>query len=173
MKNTIISDIDAKKCSPTGKYYRSYKGDITIRTGNTSSGRKDTSDVNWSCGTAKLDVKVLDQLEIKFDQTHPCRLCDDDFSSKTLINEKLLRSDNKRSSSYSGSIITDDGKRNEVPYIKSKKLGNVNTDKICPLYGKSRLDNHSNHQITQLTLVENISTTNELIKNLHNKGLAK
>ncbi|CAF4718664.1 unnamed protein product, partial [Rotaria sp. Silwood2] len=52
------------------------------------------------------------------------------------------------------------------------KLGNVNTDKICSLYGKSRLDNHSNHRITQLTLLENISTTNELIEDLHNKGLA-
>ncbi|CAF4680343.1 unnamed protein product, partial [Rotaria sp. Silwood2] len=59
-----------------------------------------------------------------------------------------------------------------VPYIKSKKLENVNTDKICLLYGKSCLDNHSHYRITQLTLVENISTTNELIEDIHNKGLA-
>ncbi|CAF4706148.1 unnamed protein product, partial [Rotaria sp. Silwood2] len=90
-KQTIIFDIDAKKCSPTGKYYRSYKSDITIRTDNTGN-----------------------QLEIKFDQTHPSRLRDDDFSSKTLIDGKSLRSDNKRSSSYSGSVVKDDGKRNEV-----------------------------------------------------------
>ncbi len=33
------------------------------------------------------------------------------------------------------------------------------------------MDNHSNHWITQLTRIENISTTNELIEDLHNKGL--
>ncbi|CAF4150125.1 unnamed protein product, partial [Rotaria sordida] len=125
-KQTIISDINAKICSPTG--------------------------------TAKLDVKVLDQLEIKFDHTHLGRLRDDDFRSKTLIDGNLLRSDNKRSSSYSGSVVKDDG--------------NINTDKICLLYGKSRLDNHSHDRITPLTLLENISTTNELIEDLHNKGFA-
>ncbi|CAM4858885.1 unnamed protein product [Rotaria socialis] len=56
--------------------------------------------------------------------------------------------------------------------IKNLCKRNANIDKICPLYSKSHLDNHSNHQITQLTRQENISTSNELIENLHNKGLA-
>ncbi|CAF5154885.1 unnamed protein product, partial [Rotaria sp. Silwood1] len=39
-------------------------------------------------------------------------------------------------------------------------------------YGKSRFDNDSNHPITQLTLTQNMPTTNELIEDLHTKGLA-
>jgi hypothetical protein len=34
------------------------------------------------------------------------------------------------------------------------------------------LDNDSNHPISQLTLTQNMPTTNELIEDLHNKGLA-
>jgi len=34
------------------------------------------------------------------------------------------------------------------------------------------LDNDSNHPISQLTLAQNMPTTNELIEDLHNKGLA-
>ncbi|CAF4954591.1 unnamed protein product, partial [Rotaria socialis] len=32
-QETAMSDIDTKKCTATGKYYRCYKGDITVRTG--------------------------------------------------------------------------------------------------------------------------------------------
>jgi hypothetical protein len=34
------------------------------------------------------------------------------------------------------------------------------------------LDNDSNHPISQLTLPQNMPTTNELIEDLHNNGLA-
>ncbi len=34
------------------------------------------------------------------------------------------------------------------------------------------MDNDSNHPISQLTLAQNMPTTNELIEDLHNKGLA-
>ncbi|CAF1431772.1 unnamed protein product, partial [Adineta ricciae] len=37
-QQTVVSDIDAKKCTPTGKYSRCYKGDITIRTNNNAAG---------------------------------------------------------------------------------------------------------------------------------------
>ena len=40
------------------------------------------------------------------------------------------------------------------------------------MYGKSRLLNDSNDPITQLTLTQNMPTTNELIEDLHSKGLA-
>ena len=40
------------------------------------------------------------------------------------------------------------------------------------MYGKSRLDNDSNHPAAQLSLAQNMPTTNELINDLHSKGLA-
>ena len=48
----------------------------------------------------------------------------------------------------------------------------MNTDKICPLYGKSRLDNDSNHPMGQLSMVSDMPSTSELIEDLHSKGLA-
>jgi len=57
-----------------------------------------------------------------------------------------------------------------VRCIKCKKWGHVNTDKICPLYGKSRLDNDSAHPITQLAAPQAIPTTNELIQDLRKTG---
>ena len=113
-QQTIISDIDAKKCTPTGQYYRCYKGDITIRTGNSGAGKKGTFDVSFGRGTAKLDVKVPEQIELKFDHTHTGRIRDEDFSSKTMIEGKSLRSDNKGSFSYSGSVDKEDGNWNNV-----------------------------------------------------------
>lgn len=59
-----------------------------------------------------------------------------------------------------------------VRCIKCKKWGHVNTDKVCPLYGKSRLDNDSNHPITQLSLTQNLPTTHALIADLQTQGLA-
>jgi hypothetical protein len=113
-QQTTVSDIDAKKCTPSGKYYRCYRGDITIRTGQSGVGKKGTFDVNWGRGTAKLDVRVPDQVEIKFDHTHTGRLRDEDFNSKTNIEGKSLRSDNRGAFSYSGSVDKEDGKWNDV-----------------------------------------------------------
>ncbi len=113
-RETIVSDIDAKKCTPTGKYKRCYKGDITVRTGTSGAGKKGTFDVSWGHGTAKLDVKVAEQIELKFDHTHAGHILDDDFSSKTNIDGKLLQSNNKGSFSYSGSVEKEDGKWNNV-----------------------------------------------------------
>jgi len=113
-QQTTISDIEAKKCTPTGQYYRCYKGDITIRAGNSGVGKKGTFDINWGRGTAKLDVKVPEQIELKFDHTHTGRISDDDFSSKTNIDGKLLQSNTKGSFSYSGSVEKEDGKWNNV-----------------------------------------------------------
>ncbi len=113
-QQTTISDIDAKKCTPTGDYSRCYKGDITIRTGNSGVGKKGAFDLSWGRGTAKLDVKVAEQIELKFDHTHTGRILDEDFSSKTNIDGKLLQSNNKGSFSYSGSVEKKDGQWNNV-----------------------------------------------------------
>jgi len=113
-QQTTTSDIDAKKCTPTGQYYRCYKGDITLRTGNSGVGKKGTFDVSWGRGTAKLDVKVAEQIELKFDHIHSGHISDDDFSSKTNIDGKLFQSNNKGSFTYSGSVEKEDGKWNNV-----------------------------------------------------------
>ena len=113
-QQVTTSDIEAKKCSPTGQYRRCYRGDITIKTGTSGVGRKGTFDVTWGRGTAKLDVRVADQIELKFDHTHTGRLRDDDFNSKTTIDGKLLQSTNRGAFSYSGSVVKEDGKWNTV-----------------------------------------------------------
>ncbi|CAF1233028.1 unnamed protein product [Adineta steineri] len=113
-QQTIVSDIDAKKCSATGKYYRCYKGDITIRTGSSGAGQKGTFDVSYGRGAAKLDVKVPNNLEIKVDHIHTGRLRDEDFSSKTTIEGKSLRANNRGALSYSGTVEKEDGKWNTV-----------------------------------------------------------
>ncbi|CAF1336632.1 unnamed protein product [Adineta steineri] len=59
-----------------------------------------------------------------------------------------------------------------VHCLKCKKWGHINTDKICPLYGKSRLMEGATDPISQLSLTQNMPTTNELIKDLHDKGFA-
>ncbi|CAF1034217.1 unnamed protein product [Rotaria magnacalcarata] len=108
----VASDISANKCSPTGKYNRCYKGDITVQAGSSGASKKGSFDASWGSGTAKLEVKVPEQVEIKFDHTHTGRIRDDDFSSKTLIEGKSLRADNKGAFSYSGAVEKDDGKWN-------------------------------------------------------------
>ena len=108
-QQVFVSDIDAKKCAATGKYYRCYKGDIAVRAGNSAAGRKGTFDISWGRGSAKLDVKVPDQLDLKFDHTHTGRVRDEDFSSKTTIDAKSLRADNKGSFTYAGAIEKEDG----------------------------------------------------------------
>ncbi|UJR19352.1 hypothetical protein I4U23_022481 [Adineta vaga] len=59
-----------------------------------------------------------------------------------------------------------------VHCLKCKKWGHINTDKICPLYGKSRLMEGAIDPVSQLGLTQNMPTTNELIKDLHDKGFA-
>jgi len=59
-----------------------------------------------------------------------------------------------------------------VRCIKCKKWGHVNTDKICPLYGKSRLDTDSNDPLARIAMTQNLPTTNALIEDLQSKGLA-
>lgn len=110
----VVSDIDAKKCAATGKFYRCYKGDIAVRAGNSGAGRKGSFDISWGRGSAKLDVKVPDQIELKFDHTHTGRVRDEDFSSKTSIDAKSLRADNRGSFTYAGSIDKEDGKWNKA-----------------------------------------------------------
>lgn len=110
----IVSDITAKKCAATGKYYRCYKGDIVIRSGGSGAGNKGSFDLSWGKGTAKLDVNVANQLSLSFDHTHTGRVRDEDFSSQTDINAKSLRSDNKGAFSYSGAIDKDNGKWKSV-----------------------------------------------------------
>ncbi|UJR15532.1 hypothetical protein I4U23_002471 [Adineta vaga] len=110
----ITSDIDAKQCAASGKYSRCYRGDITIRAGNSGAGRKGSFDVSYGLGTAKLDVRVPDNIELKFDHTHTGRLRDEDFSSKTTIEGKSYRANNRGSFSYSGSVEKEDGKWNNV-----------------------------------------------------------
>ncbi|CAF4351038.1 unnamed protein product, partial [Rotaria magnacalcarata] len=94
-QETTIADIDTKKCTATGKYHRCYKGDITVRTGTSSSENKGTFDVSWGRDTAKLDIKVSNYVELSFDHSHTGHVRDADFSSKTKIEGKILQP-NKR-----------------------------------------------------------------------------
>ncbi|CAF0987591.1 unnamed protein product [Adineta steineri] len=59
-----------------------------------------------------------------------------------------------------------------VHCLKCKKWGHVNTDKICSLYGKSRLMEGETDPVSQLSLTQSKPITNELIKDLHDKGFA-
>ena len=113
-QQTIVSDIEARKCAATGKYNRCYKGDITVRSGNNAAGQKGSFGISWGKGTAKLDVRVPDQLELKFDHSHTGRVRDEDFSSSTSIDAKSLRSDRKGAYSYTGSVEKENGRWNKV-----------------------------------------------------------
>ena len=113
-QQTFVSDIDAKKCGTSGKYARCYKGDITIRAGGSNAGRKGTFDLSWGQGTAKLDVKVPEQIELKFDHTHSGRIRDEDFSSKTTIDGKSLQASNRGGFRYSGAIEKENGQWNKL-----------------------------------------------------------
>ncbi|CAF5214098.1 unnamed protein product, partial [Rotaria magnacalcarata] len=107
-------DIDTKKCTATGKYHRCYKGDITVRTGTSSSENKGTFDVSWGRDTAKLDIKVSNYVELSFDHSHTGRVRDADFSSKTKIEGKILQPNKRGAFNFSSSIEKDDGKWNDV-----------------------------------------------------------
>ena len=125
-QKVIVSDIDAKKCLASGKYIRCYRGDITIRTAENAPASKGTFDLNWGSGTAKLDVRVPNQIELKFDHTHTGRVRDEDFKSETSIDARSLRNDNKGSFNYAGSVEKEDGKWNTVELrgsIKSPRTG--------------------------------------------------
>ncbi|CAM4792685.1 unnamed protein product [Rotaria magnacalcarata] len=113
-QETTIADIDTKKCTATGKYHRCYKGDITVRTGTSSSENKGTFDVSWGRDTAKLDIKVSNHVELSFDHSHTGRVRDADFSSKTKIEGKILQPNKRGAFNLSSSIEKDDGKWNDV-----------------------------------------------------------
>ena len=115
-EQTFTSDIEAKQCSASGKYNRCYKGAINVESTTGSGGGKGSFDVSWGQGTAKLDINVPSQLELKFDHTHNGRIRDSDFSSKTTIAAKSLRSDNKGSFSYTGAVDKEDGKWNNIQF---------------------------------------------------------
>jgi hypothetical protein len=113
-QQTTTSDIDAKKCSAMGKFSRCYRGDITIQTGQSGVGGKGSFDVSWGRGNAKLDVRVPNQIEIRFNHSHTGYLRAEDFNSQTNIEGRSLRSDNRGSFSYSGSAEKEDGKWNDI-----------------------------------------------------------
>ena len=110
----FTSDIDAKRCSVSGKYSRCYRGDITIRAGNSGPGRKGSFDISYGTGTAKLDIRVPENIELKFDHTHTGRLRDEDFNSKTTIEGRSFRANNRRAFSYTGAVDKEDGKWNNL-----------------------------------------------------------
>ena len=113
---TTVSDIEARKCQASGKFSRCYRGDITIRTGNSGGGggQRGSFDVSWGRENAKLEVRVPSQIEIKFDHTHTGRLRDEDFNSKTNIDAKFLQNNNRAAFTYSGSVEKEDGRWNKV-----------------------------------------------------------
>ncbi|CAF0806671.1 unnamed protein product [Adineta ricciae] len=110
----FTSDIDAKRCSASGKYSRCYRGDITVRAGNSGPGRKGSFDISYGTGTAKLDIRVPENIELKFDHTHTGRLREEDFSSKTTIEGRSFRANNRRSFSYTGAVDKEDGRWNNL-----------------------------------------------------------
>ncbi|CAF4585559.1 unnamed protein product, partial [Rotaria socialis] len=111
---TTMSDIDTKKCTATGKYYRCYKGDITVRTGTSSSESKGTFDVSWGRDAGKLDIKVPNHVELSIDHSHTGRVRDADFSSKTNIEGKILKPNKRGAFNFSSSVDKEDGKWNDV-----------------------------------------------------------
>ena len=113
-RQTIVSDIDAKKCSATGVYARCYKGDITIQSGSNAVGKKGSFDLSLGRGAAKLEIKVPDQIELKLDHSHTGRIRDEDFSSKTNVDGKFLQDNGKGSFSYSGSVEKENGQWNSL-----------------------------------------------------------
>ena len=114
-----VSDIDAKKCQPIASHYRCYKGNITVRASNSGTGQKGTFHVMWSRRAVNLDVNVPEQLKIKFDHTHSGRIRDDNFESKTRIEGRSLRSDNRGVFLYSGSATKQNGKWNDLRLVSS------------------------------------------------------
>ncbi|CAF4922128.1 unnamed protein product, partial [Rotaria socialis] len=113
-QETTMSDIDTKKCTATGKYYRCYKGDITVRTGTSSSESKGTFDISWGRDAAKLDIKVPNHVELSFDHSHTGRVRDANFSSKTNIEGKILQPNKRGAFNYLSSIEKEDGKWNDI-----------------------------------------------------------
>ena len=111
-KQTTTSEIDAKRCSATGRFYRCYKGYITVRSSHNNIERRGTFDASWGRGTVKLNIDVPNHIDFTFDHTHTGSLRDDEFNSRTKINAQSLESGQGSSFTYSGSSERVDGKWN-------------------------------------------------------------